>query len=140
MLLGYNFPRIGKKCKKKKNKKKELGTRLTCFWHKNGKKISVNFIFVFEPLRFRHTCPSFLLSKFASQVKLIQSLGGGQLLVSGSQSPISRVPVIRVPCPRFASPKSQSPISWVPRSLVPGSQVLILNYAQIKYWCSFVQI
>ena len=34
--------------------------------------------------------------------------GGGQLLVSGSQGPISRVP-----CPRVASPKPQGPGSQV---------------------------
>ena len=35
--------------------KYELGTKLTYFWHKNEKKTSLKFIFVFEPLRFRHT-------------------------------------------------------------------------------------
>ena len=47
MLLGYNFPWIGKECKKKKRKKKEdeLDTSLNYFWHKNEKKISLNFIF-----------------------------------------------------------------------------------------------
>ena len=54
--------------------KYELRTRLTYSWHKNEKKISLNFIFVFEPLRFQQTWPSFLLSKFASQIKLIQSV------------------------------------------------------------------
>ena len=32
---------------------------------------------MFESLRFRHTCPGFLLSKFASQIKLIQSVEWG---------------------------------------------------------------
>ena len=69
ILLDYNFHRIDKDC----NKKYELGTRLTYFWHKNEKKISLNFIFLFELLSFRHTYTSFLLSKLASQIKLIQS-------------------------------------------------------------------
>ena len=47
--------------------KSDLGTSLTYFWHKNERKISLNFIFVFEHLRFWHTRSSFLLSKFASR-------------------------------------------------------------------------
>ena len=107
--------------------KYKLGTRLTYFWHKTENEISLNFIFVFEPLRFRHACLSFLLSKFTSQIKLIQSVVGGQLLVSWSQSPISRVSGVRISCPRVASPKSQVPRvpgHRVPGSQVPGSQVL----------------
>ena len=52
----------------------ELRTMLTYFWHKTEKKISLNFIFVFELLRFWHTCHA--LSKFALQIKLIQSVVG----------------------------------------------------------------
>ena len=67
--------------------------------------------------------------------------GGGQLLVSGSQSPISRVPSVRFPClriqgsevtiPKVPVPGSKSPRSRVPgpESQGPGSQVLILDYA-----------
>ena len=100
--------------------KYELGTRLTYFWHKNEKKISLNFIFVFEPLRFRHTCPSFLLSKFASQIKLIKSPGS-----VASQ----RFPDVRIPYPRVPVPESQGLGSQGPRIPGPGSQVLILDYA-----------
>ena len=71
MLLGYNFPRTGNECYKNMT---WVATRLTNVWHKNEKKISLNFIFVFDPLRFRHTCHA--LSKFASQIKLIQSVVG----------------------------------------------------------------
>ena len=55
--------------------KYEFGTRLTYFWHKNEKKISLNFILIFKPLRFWHTCRS-SLSKFPSQIKLIQYQSG----------------------------------------------------------------
>ena len=51
--------------------KYEFGTSLTYFWHKNERKISLNFIFVIESLRFRQTCHA--LSKFALEIKLIQS-------------------------------------------------------------------
>ena len=86
--------------------KYELRTKLTNFSHKNEKKISLNFVFVFEPLRFRHTRPSFLLSKFASQINLIQSVVVGQLLALWPQGPISRALGVRVPCTRVANPKS----------------------------------
>ena len=103
--------------------KYELETRLTYFWHKNEKKISKKFIFVFEPLSFRHTYPSFLLSKLASQIKFNTICGGGQLLVTGSQGPITGVPGARVPCTRVTSPKAKGPSSRVPGSQVSGSQV-----------------
>ena len=88
-------------------------------------------------------CPSFLLSKFSSQLKLIQSavrvriLGicftssNLRVLLSGfwdfalrilaicnSQIPISRVLGVRVSCPRV-------PVrgSWVSGSRIPGSQI-----------------
>ena len=75
----------------------------------------LNFIFVFEPLRFRHT--SHALSEFASQIKFIR--GWGQLLVTGSQ----------YQGPKSQSPRSQSLGSYGPRSQGPGSQVLILDHA-----------
>ena len=92
-------------------RKYELGTRLTYFWHKNEKKISLNSIFVFESLRFRHTYPSFLLSKLPSQIKLIQSVVG---VCCQSQCP-------RVPLPGSQGCKSQGPESQF-RSRVSGSQ------------------
>ena len=104
--------------------KYELGTRLTYFWHKNEKKISLNFIFVFEPLRFRHTCPSFLLSKFASQIKLIKSPGS----VASHRFPDVRIPYPRVPVPESQGLGSQGSRSQGPRIPDPGSQVLILDY------------
>ena len=133
ILLGYNFPRIGKECDKNIN-----WGQVNLFWHKNEKKISQNFIFVLEPLRFWQICPSFLLSKFASQIKLMQSLVGISCKSQGL-----RVPCPRVPCPRVASPKAQGPkisslrVSGlrVPGLRVtrlrvsgPGSQVLVLDY------------
>ena len=54
----------------------ELRARLTYLWQKNENKLSLNFVFVFEPLRFQHTHPSFLLSRFASRMGLIRSVIG----------------------------------------------------------------
>ena len=51
--------------------------------------------------------------------------GGGQLLVTRSQGPITRVLCVRVPCPSVASPKAQGPSSRVPGSQVSGSQSLV---------------
>ena len=86
-------------------RKYELGTSLTYFLHRNEKKISLNV----KSQRFRHTCPSFLLSKFASQIKLIQSVVAS-LKVPGSHS--------RIPSPRFLTLASQSSRSQDSR--VPG--------------------
>ena len=140
--------------------KYEVGTRLTYFWHKNEIKISLNFIFVFEPLLFQHTYLSFLLSKLASQINLIQSVVGFSCYsqglrvpllgshVPGSQVPRPKVPVQshRVPSLRVSGrrvpglriPASQNP--WVSGSWVPGprSQVLILDYACISHTESHV--
>ena len=109
--------------------KYELGTTLTYFWHKNESKISLNFIFVFKPLSFRHKCPRSLLSKFASQIKLIQSVvwvscksDGHSVPFPGSQVSGSHVPGSQVPRSQF-----QGHISKGPRSQSPGSQVLILD-------------
>ena len=86
-------------------RKYELGTSLTYFLHRNEKKISLNV----KSQRFRHTCPSFLLSKFASKIKLIQSVVAS-LKVPGSHS--------RIPSPRFLTLASQSSRSQDSR--VPG--------------------
>ena len=87
--------------------------------------------------------------KICFKKKVTTIYGGGQLLVTGSQGPITRVPDVRIPCPRVASPKAQGPSSRVRGSQVsgsqglgsqslgsqglrfpgPGSQVLILVYA-----------
>ena len=98
--------------------KYEVGTGLTYFWHKNEIKISLNFIFVFEPLLFQHTYLSFLLSKLASQINLIQSVVGFSCYSQGL-----RVPLLgsQVPCPRVTSPKAQGPSS---ESQGPKSQSL----------------
>ena len=99
-----------------------LWTRLTYFWQKKYEENIVS-----EPQRFWQTCPSFLSSKFASQIKLIQSVVGDQLLVSGSQGPICRVLGVRISCPIVASPKfqlSRAPSPRVHGPRVPGSQDL----------------
>ena len=98
-----------------------------------------------EHLSFRLRCPSFLLSKFASQLKLIQSmvrvgirgicvtssilrvLHSG-FWVEGSQVPSPSDPVLRswvsrshVPGSQFQGPGCQGPVFQGPR--VPGSRV-----------------
>ena len=70
---------------------------------------------------------------FTNKVNTI--CGGGQLLVTGSQGPITRTLVVRISCPRVASPKAQGLTSQghgfpgprisglrVPGLMVPGSQ------------------
>ena len=52
--------------------------------------------------------------------------GGGQLLFTGSQSPITRVLNVKIPCPRVPVPESQGPKSQDPRVSdlrVPGLRV-----------------
>ena len=75
---------------------------------------------------------------FTNKVNTI--CGGGQLLVTGSQGPITRVPGFRIPCPRVPVPESRvaGPESRVSGSQVsglrvpgPGSRVLILDHAMV---------
>ena len=90
--------------------KYNLGTKLTYIWHKNEKKISPNFIFVFQPLCFRHICHA--LSKFASQIKLIQYVVGVSCYSQGPRVPL--------------------PGSWMSRSHVPGSQFRSLRVPSLR--------
>ena len=105
-------------------------------------------------------CPSFLLSKFASQLKLIQSVVRVRILgicITSSilwvllsewqfPSPRNLFPGSHVPEPQFEHPGCQGPVSqgsrvpgsqlpesWVSGSWVPRSQVLILDYAVQDY-------
>ena len=103
----------------------ELGTRLTYFSHKNDKKISLNFIFVFKPLLFRHTCPALVLY----YQKLIQYAVGVSCQSQDPRVPLPgswvsgfHVPMSQVPRPRV--PSLRVPESRVP---CPRSQVLILG-------------
>ena len=106
-----------------------METRLTYIWHKNENKICLNFISVFEPLRFRHKYTSFL-SKLASQIKLIQSVvgvscwsQGPRVSLPGSQVSGSHVPGWQVPRLMVPVPESQGSSSQSLRSQGPGSQV-----------------
>ena len=108
----------------------EMVTRLTNFWHKYEKKNPQILFFGSEPLRFRHTCPSFLF------LKLIQSVVGSQLIISGFQGPsfrvlIVRVPDLRVPSLRVTVPGFRVSGFQFPGVRVPGPgwQVLNLDYA-----------
>ena len=100
--------------------KYELWTRLTYFWHKNEKKISLNFIFCIRNPTFSTYMSQFFIVKicFTNEINIIS--GGGQLLVSESQGSISRVPSVRF---FVRSLKLQGPSSRVPESQVPGSHV-----------------
>ena len=100
--------------------KYELWTRLTYFWHKNEKKISLNFIFCIRNPTFSTYMSQLFIVKicFTNEINIIS--GGGQLLVSESQGSISRVPSVRF---FVGSLKLQGPSSRVPESQVPGSQV-----------------
>ena len=119
--------------------KRELGTRLTYFSYKNEKKISLNLIFVFKPLLFRHTCPALVLY----YQKLIQYAVGVSCQsqdprvplpgswVSGFHVPRSQVPRPRVPVPESQGPKSQGPRVSGPVSQVSGPDFrLCLQIAQ----------
>ena len=94
-----------------------------------------------EHLSFRFICTSFLLSKFATQLKLIQSVvhkfnsqgPALTILVLRVASPKFqglryRVLGVRVPCHRFPGPKFLDPSSQG-----PWSQVLVLDYAIFSY-------
>ena len=103
-------------------------------------------VHLLEHLSFGIRCLSFLLSKFASQFKLIQSVVRVGILwicvtssilrvlisgfwVSGSQVQRFRDPVLASWVSRFRISGSQSPGSQGPRSQVLGTLVLILDYA-----------
>ena len=89
---------------------------------------SKNFGKYFGPstwdLKFQFRCPSFLLSKFASQLKLIQSAGRDTRNLYhklNSQGPILRILGLIVKSSKSPGPSSRL---WVPRSRVSGSQGL----------------
>ena len=113
-------------------------------------QMSKNFGKCFGPstrdLSFWLRCPSFLLSKFVSQSKLIQSVVSGpqgrkfqvpgtRFQGPGCQGPSSRVLGVRVSCLRILEPQVpdsrvsgsqvlESQCPWVPGLSVPRSQVL----------------
>ena len=96
--------------------------------------------FVFKPLCFRHTCPKFLLSIFASQIKLIQSVVG---VSCQSQGPGCQVPMFQgrtsqVPRSKFRVPECLSPIYRGPRSQGPGFRVSGPDFR--LYPCTHIQI
>ena len=100
----------------------------------------LNCLFVFEPLRFLHTCPSVLLSKFASQIKLMQSPVG---VSCQSQGPRVQLPGSQVPRPRVPVPESQGPRIPGPRISglrVPGLRVLRLRVQGPKSHVSGSQV
>ena len=110
-------------------------------------------VHLLKHLSFWLICPSFLLSKFAWQLKLIQSVVWFEILgicvtssvlrvqlsgfwVSGSQLPSPRDPFpgywmlgSHVPDPSSRVLDVRVPESQGPESQDPGSQVLILDYA-----------
>ena len=118
--------------------------------------MSKNFAKCFDPstqdLSFRLRCPSFLLSKFVSQLNLIQSVisrpqgrksqvSGIQFRGSGCQGPSSRILGVRVSCLRVlelqvpdswvsGSKGLESLCPWVPGLRVSGSQGLKVSGSQ----------
>ena len=106
-------------------------------------------LFSYSTPTFSTHIPQLFIIKVCFTSKANAICRGGQLLVSRSQCPISRVSDVRVPCPKVVSANSQDPASRVPgshvlwsrvlvsqgprlqdrRVLGPGSQVLILEYA-----------
>ena len=120
---------------------------MTQKWEENIPK----FYFCIRAPTFSRHMPCPLKICFTNKVNKI--CGGGQLLVTGSQGPTTRVPGVRIPYPRVTSPKAQGPRAlslrvWRPGSRVPnprvsglrvpgpGFQVLILDYG-IFFWCYF---
>ena len=101
---------------------------LTQKWEENIPK----FYFCIRAPMFSTHMPCPFKICFTKKVNTI--CGGGQLLVTGFQGPITRIPGVRITCLRVTSPKTQGPSSRVPSLEVPGpspsSQVLILDYAQ----------
>ena len=79
------------------------------------------FYFCIRAPTFSTHMPCPLKICFTSKVNTI--FGGGQLLVTGSQGPITTVPGVRILCPRVPVPESQSLGSQSPRSQGPGSRV-----------------
>ena len=85
---------------------------------------------MFDSLRFRHTCPGFLLSKFASQIKLIQSVEWGLVASAkvpgfkfhglGCQGPMSQCRKSQVIRSQFQGPKFYGLESRVLGSWLPG--------------------
>ena len=110
----------------------KINLLLTQKWEENSPK----FCFCIRA----HTFSTHMqwLFKICFTNKINTICGEGQLLVTGSQGPITRVLGVRIPCLRVASPKAQGPSSRVPVFQVsslrvpgPGSQVLILDYANL---------
>ena len=101
------------------------------------------FYFCIRAPSLRCTCPSFLLSKLASEIKLMQSVVGVSCQSQGPRVPLpgsrvtgSHVPGLQVPRPRVVVAGSQVSGCQGPGPQVsglrvpdPGSQVLILDYA-----------
>ena len=114
--------------------KYELRIRLTYFWNKNEKKVSLNFIFCIRGGTFLTHMSQLFIIEICFTKKYNTICGGGQLLVSGSQGPIFRAPSVRFPGPRIQELEVPSPRvlgSQVlgyqvpgPRYQVPGNRVL----------------
>ena len=119
---------------------------MTQKWEENIPKF---YFCVRAPTFSRHMpCPL----KICLTNKVNTICGGGQLLVTGPQGPITRFPGVRIPYPRVTSPKALGPSSRVPslrvqslrvpnlRSQGPGSRVpgpdfrLCLLYMTKKPW------
>ena len=88
---------------------------MTQKWEENIPK----FYFCIRAPTFSTPIPWLFIIKICFTNKANTICGGGQLLVSRSQGPISRVSGVRVPYPSVVTANFRGP-----RSRVPGSQVL----------------
>ena len=115
--------------------KNELETSLTYFWHKNEKKISPSLFLYSSPYDFDTHALAFYY-KICSTNKVNTISGGGQLLVSGSQGPISKIPGVmsHVPGLQVPSPRVPVPGSWIPGSQVLGSWGLRVPGLRSWFW------
>ena len=99
--------------------KYELATRLTYFWHKNEKKVSLNLIFVFEP----HVFDTHVLAFY------------NQNLLHKSQYNLwwGSVASLMFPGSYFQGPGCQDPMSQSRKSQVPGPESQGLGSRVL--WC-----
>ena len=98
---------------------------LICWCYFKCQNISVNILVdLLEALSFRLRCPSFLLSKFASNLKLIQSMVRVRILGIYVASSIIRVLLSGFFVSRSPVPSPRMPVqeSWVLQPHVPGSK------------------
>ena len=109
-----------------------MGLGLKYFWHKNEKIISLNFISVFYLYVFDTHAPAFFIIKICFTNKVNTICGGGELLVTWFQGPITWSQVSGSHIPGLQVPRSRIPVpgSHVPK--VPGPRVSDLRIPGLR--------